>query len=409
MGRGSSDAPGLRRTFNLPLLVLYGVGTTVGAGIYALLGEISARAGSLAPWSFLLASLLAALTAVSFAELSRRYPRSAATAMYIQKGFRSQGLGAWAGYLVASAGIVSGAALLNGMASYLQILVEVRRELVIVPAAVLLALLTVWGMVQSALVAALICLIEVGGLLWVCSLAIGALEPTQIDWAPLVPTLDALPAVSAGAVLAFYAYIGFEDMVEVAEEVKDVRRTLPRAIILTLLVTTVLYIFLVVSAQLALSAPVLAASEAPMAQAYATLTGRDPWAITLIGVVAIVNGVLIQMIMASRVFYGLANRGQAPALLQRVNPVTQTPVLATVLTALLVVLLALAGDISALAQLTSVIMLVLFAMANLSLWLVKRRLEDTQLEGFRLPKLVPFLAFLVCAGVAVRGLSDLLS
>jgi amino acid transporter len=130
---------------------------------------------------------------------------------------------------------------------------------------------------------------------------------------------------------------------------------------------------------------------------------------TLIGVVAIVNGVLIQMIMASRVFYGLASRGQAPAPLQRVSPVTRTPILATALTAVLVMLLALAGDISVLAQLTSVIMLVLFAMANLSLWLIKRRLEDAQLEGFRLPKAVPLLASMVCAGVAVRGLYDLLS
>lgn len=409
MSEHTDQSPTLRRAFSLPLLVLYGVGTTVGAGIYALLGEISAKAGALAPWSFVLSSLLAALTALSFAELSRRYPRSAATAMYIQQGFQSRWLGALAGYLVAVAGIVSGAALLNGMAAYLQVLVEVPRPVIIVSAAAALTGLTIWGMVQSAWVAALICVIEVSGLLWICFLSADAVVLSQVDWRALAPTTQALPAVTAGAVLAFYAYIGFEDMVEVAEEVRDVQRTLPRAIIVTLLVTTLLYLVLVISVQLALSPAVLAASDAPMATAYQILTGRDPWVITVIGIIAIINGVLIQMIMASRVFYGLASRSQAPKVLGRVNSATQTPVVATLLTAALIFGLSLAGSIAALAQVTAIIMLVLFAVANLSLWLIKGRLEDADIVGFRLPRPVPLLAFVVCTGVALRGVADLLA
>lgn len=391
----------LLRTLTFPMLVLYGVGTTVGAGVYALLGEIADKAGALAPWSFLLASLMAGFTALSFAELARRYPQSAATAKYVEAGLQSKRLGLLVGLLVTLAGIVSSAALLNGMVNYLQVYLAVPASTLVLAVAAIMTLVACWGIAQSVWIAAIVCLIEVGGLVWLSALSAAAIDLDGIDWAPMVPRIDALPAVLTAAVLAFYAYIGFEDMVEVAEEVKDVTKTLPRAIITTLVVTTALYLLLVISAQLAVSAQTLAGFQAPLAELYEALTQREPWLISAISVIAIVNGVLVQLIMASRVVYGLASRGHLPAQLQYVHPRTRTPLPATLLVALLIVVCALLGSLAGLAEFTSVVMLVVFALANLSLWRLKG--SEARPVGDRIPRLVPFVGFVVCAAVVARS------
>ena len=391
----------LLRTLTFPMLVLYGVGTTVGAGVYALLGEIADTAGALAPWAFLLASIMAGFTALSFAELARRYPQSAATAKYVQEGLQVKWLGLVVGLLVTLAGIVSSAALLNGMVNYLQAYLAVPASILVVAVAVTMALVACWGIAQSVWVAAIVCVIEVGGLIWLSALSAAAIDLDAIDWAPMVLRIDALPAVLTAAVLAFYAYIGFEDMVEVAEEVKDVTRTLPRAIITTLVVTTALYLMLVVSAQLAVSAETLAGFQAPLADLYQALTQREPVVISAISVIAIVNGVLVQMIMASRVVYGLASRGHLPAGLQYVHPRTRTPIAATGLVALLVVVLALLGSLAGLAEFTSVVMLTVFALANLSLWRLKA--GNKRAAGDRIPRVVPLAGFVICTAVVTRS------
>lgn len=383
------------------MLVLYGVGTTVGAGVYALLGEISAKAGALAPWAFLLASLLAGFTALSFAELARRYPQSAATARYVEEGLRLKWLGLLVGLLVTLAGIVSSAALLNGMVNYLQLHLAVAAPVLVIAVAALMTLVACWGIAQSVWIAAIVCLVEVGGLIWLSALSAAAVDLQNVDWAPMVPRIEAFPAVVTAAVLAFYAYIGFEDMVEVAEEVKDVTKTLPRAIITTLILTTVLYLVLVVSAQLAVSATTLAGFKAPLADLYQALTQREPVLISAISVLAIVNGVLVQLIMASRVVYGLASRGHLPATLRYVHPRTRTPLVATLLVGLLIVTFALVGSLAGLAEFTSVVMLVVFALANLSLWRLKAGTRRS--AGDRVPRLVPLAGFVICTAVAMRS------
>ena len=354
--------------------MLYGVGTTVGAGIYALLGEITRTAGYFAPLSFLLAGVLAGITAVSFATLAGRYPQAAGIALYIQKGFQLRWLAAAAGILGVVAGLVSSAALLNGLVGYAQEFVAIDRPLLITGVAVAICALACWGINQSVWVAGAITVMEVGGLLWAAGLAASAASVADADWSRLLPeAFDVTPMVIAGAVLAFYAYIGFEDMIEVAEEVTDVRRTLPRAIFFTVIVSTLLYLMLVIAALLATSAEFLAASDAPLADLFRVVSTVDPRVISMIGLFAIVNGALIQVIMASRILYGLASRGQLPAGLAYIHPGTQTPTTATILAGLLVLGLALGGSIATLAEFTSVVILLLFAMVNLSLLRVEWR------------------------------------
>ena len=387
----------LKRSLSLPLLVLYGLGTTIGAGIYALVGEIAAAAGYLAPFSFLLAALLAGLTAAGFAELGARLPRAAGEALYVRAGLGSRRLSTVTGLLVVLAGLVSAAAMINGFVGYLHEFVQVDRVSAIVAVTLALGAAAAWGIAESVVIASLLTLVEVAGLVWVIVAGAAASGPAP-HWTALVPlnTTDWGAALGT-ALLAFYAFIGFEDMVNVAEEVRDVRRTLPLAILLTLVLTTLLYVLLMLVAVFALPPGELAASRAPLAYLYQQVTGRSAAVISLIGMFAIVNGALIQIVMAARVLYGLSGMAQLPALLGRVSARTRTPLVATGLVTILVLVLAVTGRLAGLAQTTSVTMLVVFALVNLALWRIKRRQPDAPGTP-ALPLWVPLAAFLVCVG-----------
>ncbi|MBE9564874.1 MAG: amino acid permease, partial [Proteobacteria bacterium] len=154
----------LKRTLSLPMMVLYGLGTTIGAGIYALIGEIAGVAGYFAPISFLVASLMAGLTAISFAELCGRFPQAAGAAVYVKQGFSSNGLSTIVGLLVIAAGLASASALINGFVGYLHQFIGVDRILVIVLLTLVLGGIAAWGIAESVAIASLITVVEIGGL-----------------------------------------------------------------------------------------------------------------------------------------------------------------------------------------------------------------------------------------------------
>jgi APA family basic amino acid/polyamine antiporter len=400
----------LNRSLNLVQLVLYGLGTTIGAGIYALVGELAAIAGYYAPLSFLAASVMAALTGLSFAELSGRYPRCAGAALYVKEGFSSQRLSTVVGFLVITAGLVSAAAIVNAFTAYLGEFISVDRHIAILAVTLGFGALAAWGISQSVTIAALVTVVEIAGLLLVIAVSYSGLAELPARWRELVPAAGSggWYVIYAGSLLAFYAFIGFEDMVEVAEETRRVRRNLPLGIILTLVITTVLYMAIMVTAVMAMPPEQLAQSQVPLARLYEHYTGGDATVISVIGLFALINGALIQLIMASRVLYGMSSRGQLPAVLSRVNPHTQTPLVAIALATAAILLLALSGTLASLAEATSLIMLLVFALVNLSLIRVKRR--DPGPEGLIVfPFAVPVLGFVVSAGFVVSELLNLLS
>jgi len=368
----AEHAPQLARRLGPGLLTLYGIGTTIGAGIYVLIGEVAARAGAWTPHSFLLASLLAGATALSFTELSARMPKSAGEALYVREAFNSQGLSLAVGLLVAAAGIISAASVVVGGVGYLRTLIDVPATLAIIALCLTLGGIAIWGIAQSTLAAATLTVVEIGGLALVIATGVatgggGGLPVGEI----LVPS-DPFPVVGvfAGAILAFYAFIGFEDIVNVAEEVKDPARAMPRAIVATLIVAGALYLAVSVTALAVLPLVELSGAEAPLALVYAA-GGGDPRLIGAIAVLATVNGVLVQMVMASRVLFGLARQSSLPAVLGRVNAVTRTPVVATVLVVAAILILALLFPIATLAGTTSLVTLAVFALCNLALWRIK--------------------------------------
>ena len=270
----TGQQPALRRSLSLPLTTFYGLGNILGAGIYVLIGQVVAHAGGFAPLSFLLASLLASLTAFSYAELSARFPLSAGEAVYVQEGLGIQALSALVGLLIILAGVVSAATIMRGFTGYLQVFLPVPAAPAIVVLVLLLGMIAAWGIAESVRVAALITVVEIGGLLlvlYVAAPAMLAVEPAWPDFKPML-TGDMWSGVFLGSFLAFYAFIGFEDIVNVAEEVRQPERNLPRAILLALMAATMLYFLVALAAVTSAPWEQLAASDAPLAWLYQHLT-----------------------------------------------------------------------------------------------------------------------------------------
>jgi amino acid transporter len=403
-----AERPELRRSLSLLQVVLYGLGTTIGAGIYLLIGEVAREAGAAAPAAFLAASLLAAFTALSFGELVSRLPQSAGEAAYVREGFGSRHLATVVGLLVAIAGCVSAAAMATGFVGYIAVFIELPAAVSIAAFVAVLIAVAVWGIGESVSAAGLITLVEIGGLVVIIAVA-GNLGELAERWTELLPASDlgAWRGVGAGALLAFYAFLGFEDMVNVAEEVKDVRRKLPLAIGITLAVTTLLYVAIAAVCVLVVSPAELAESSAPLSLVYERATGAAPTGIAIVGIVAVVNGALIQIIMASRVLYGLAARGHLPAGLARVHARTLTPHYATLLAGAIALVLALGFPLAQLAKGTSVVTLLVFTSVNLALWRIKGRAEAT-VPVFVVPRWVPALGACTTSGLLLAWLGEAL-
>jgi APA family basic amino acid/polyamine antiporter len=382
----------LKRSLSFPLIMFYGLGTILGAGIYVLVGKVAGHAGLYAPISFFVASALAAFSAFSYAELSGRYPKSAGEAVYVYEALGSRPLSVLVGLLIVAVGIVSTGTMANGLIGYVQLFVDVPRWLIISALVLGLGLLAAWGIRQSVIAATLITVVEVFGLLLVLWVGRGSLSTLPARWPELVPNGDSLVWVGIllGAFLAFYAYIGYEDMVNVAEEVKTPTRNLPLAILTVLAITTLLYVSVSLVAVLAVPPEALATTGAPMALVFERATGTTPTVIALISVISVVNGALIQVIMAARILFGLSRQGWLPRQLGTVHPMTRTPLVATSLITGLILVFSLWLPLVALARATSFITLTVFALVNFALWWIKRRIP--RVEGvLAFPRWVPFL------------------
>lgn len=383
---------GLKRSLSLPLITFYGLGNILGAGIYVLVGKVAADAGYYAPLAFLLASLIAAVSAFSYAELSARYPYSAGEAVYLYEGFGIQKLSLVVGLMISCAGIVSAAAIAHGFAGYLRVFVDIPAPLIITLLLVLLGGLAIWGISQSVMVVSLLTLLEIAGLLLIAWLGVGHFSDFPALFGESMPASGSFSFVGlmSGAFLAFYAYIGFEDMVNVAEEVKDPHITMPLAILLCVVISCGLYAAVAVTSLMILTPAELAASSAPLADVYVRATGNSPIIISVIGMFAVVNGALIQMIMSSRLFYGMAVRGWLPGFLGRVHAPTRIPMNSTLLVLVLIFAAAMMLPLVTLAELTSYLVLMVFALVNLSLLKIKERVphpEDIKVFPLWIPKL----------------------
>ena len=389
---------GLKRRLGVGLLTLYGVGVMVGAGIYVLVGEVAGTTGTWAPLAFLVAGLLALPTAISYAELSTRIPESAGEAAYIRASTGSAQLAAVVGLAVATVGVVSAAAVLQGGVGYLRAIVALPEAALVVAIGLALGFAAVIGVLESMALAAVLTMIEVVGLIIVVVVGFGA--PSEV-------TIDATPEISgiaAGAFLAFFAFIGFEDMVNMAEETHEPHRTMPRAILAAVAITTLLYLLVAWAAVRIVPSDALAGSRRPLALVFETATGKSAAFLALIAVAAALNGVLAQIVMSSRVLFGLGRFTALFNVFFRAHPRFGTPVAATVLATVLVILLALTAPLVALAETTSMVLLLIFVAINGALIVLKRVGAERSAKGFSAPVWVPWAGALLSAAALIAGI-----
>lgn len=389
----------LKRSISYPLLTLYGLGTILGAGIYVLVGKVAVNAGIYAPVSFLVAALLAGLSGYSYAALSSRHPKSAGEAVYIQAAFGIRQLSTIVGWMVILTGVVSASTISNGFVGYLQVFVDIPDFWAITLLLISMTALAVWGVNESVVVTAVTTIMGIIGLLLILFVSTPSFLTIPDRLPELTPPIlenGLWFGILLGAFLAFYAFIGFEDMVNMAEEVKEPEKTLPKAIIAAIIISSLFYYLIALAAILQLPIETLSASKAPMADIMLQHSEKLAWFVSLISLAAVVNGALVQIIMGARVLYGMGKHNMAPLWLSTIHPTRKTPYIATLLIGLTVWVLAVNLDLTTLAKITSFIIILVFLLVNIALIKILKKETEKPEKAMKVNVFVPYIAAVMC-------------
>ena len=380
------------------MLLVFVVGDVLGAGIYALVGEVGGRVGGAIWTAFAVALLLAVFTAFAYAELVTKYPQAAGAALYVNKAFRLPFLSFMVAFAVMASGITSAATLATAFGGdYLEAFVSLPTALVGIVFLLVVALINARGIKESVRINLVLTGIEVAGLLLVVIVALAAIADGQGDAGRAFEFKEGESVVGAmlgGAALAFFALIGFEDSVNVAEEAEDPRHAYPRALFGGLLIAGAIYLVVTVLASIVVPTDVLAGSDGPLQ----TVAGTGPLAVdakvfSAIALFALANGALINMVMASRLLYGMSNEGILPSALGGVGR-RRTPLLAIAFTTLLAIVLVVTGDLKNLAGMTVTLLLLVFITVNVSVLVLRR--DTVAHDHFRTPAWIPVVGVAVC-------------
>ena len=395
---GGEERTGLRRVVSRRLLFFFILGDILGGGIYALGGEVGGEVGGAIWASFLVALVLAALTAASYAELVTKYPRAGGAALYAKKAFSHQFVAFMIAFAVMASGIASASTLARGFGGdYLAEFVEMPVQVAALVFIAVIAVINLVGILLSVRLNVVLTVVELGGLLLVVVIGAFALgdgvgEPSRAF--EFKEGIAPLAAILAGATVSFYALIGFEDSVNIAEETKDPRRAYPFALLFGLFAAGVIYMAVTVIASMAVPTEKLAASDGALLE----VVQLGPLAMSTkvfsaIGLLALANGALINMIMASRLLYGMAEEDVLPATFGRLSK-RRTPFVAIVFTTAISAALILTGDLGDLADTTVLLLLGVFIAVNASVLILRRDpIED---DHFEVPRPIPVLGIIGC-------------
>lgn len=395
-----ADAPQLARAIGPVQLTLYALGSMLGSGIYGLVGKAAGIVGNAVWLSFVSALFAAMLTALAYASLGSRYPRAGGAAYVAERAFGLPILSFVVGLALVCSGLASVATQSRVFALSLAQALGVEQipiEALVIGFMLLMAGIVFRGIRESMWVNVTSTIIEATGLLIV--IAVGISYWGSVDYFELPPEkADAGTAllILQGSILTFFAFIGFEDTYNVAEEVKNPERSLPIAVISAMLIATVLYIAVAISAVSVVPYQQLAEAPAPLAAVMEHAAPEFPSLIlTIITMFAVGNTALLNYITASRMLYGMSNQGLLPAVVGRVHASRQTPHVAVLILLLILVPLSLSGTIAQLATATVLLLMFVFAVVNASLFVLKRRPGEPPGQ-FEVPAFVPLLGAILC-------------
>lgn len=391
----------------LVALILYGVGDILGAGNYGLIGKSAGLMGNAVWVAFAVGFVAAGLTALSYASLGSRHPKAAGAAFVAQRAFGRSWLSYLVGMVVTVSGMLSMAVQARAFTGYFSGmfgfappgagLANAAPGLlwfgVIAAFVGALTLVNWWGIKLSARFTVVCTVIEAAGLIFIIAVSLpywGAVDYLEVP-SPAAGVAGALTLalVLQGAALTFYSFLGFEDMINVAEEVRDAERNFPIGVVTAIGIAAVVYMAVAIGAVSVVPYGALGASGQPLVDVAARGAPWFPsWAFSFVAMFAIANTALVNFIMGSRVLYGMGRMGMLPGGFDKLHPVRRTPVLAIYVLAALVIVLALSGDIRQLATATSILLLCTFIVINAALIVLQRRAGEAQ-GFFEVPLVVP--------------------
>lgn len=387
----------LKRELSLFQTVLYGLGVIIGAGIYVLIGKAAGIAGNSLWLSFLIAAVIASLTGLSYAELSSMFPRSGAEYVYTRKAFSNRLFSFSFAWFIIFVGAVGAATVALGFGGYFEKMFGTPAVINAVALIAGLSLLNFYGLKESMKLNFAMVAITVAGLLLIIFLGLphmGSVNYLDMKFG--------FGGVMAAAAFIFFAYLGFEDIVNISEETKKPRKTVPKAIILSVLITTALYVLVSISAVSILPWQELAKSSAPLADASEAVLPGSSFFFSLIALVATASTVLIYLIAYSRMLFGMTEEHSLPKIFSSIHPTRKTPWVAIFCMMAVALLFVLIGDIRTVASITDFGAFLIFSFVNLSLiWLRFR--EPAVEREFRVPinigvfPVLPFLGLLFSA------------
>jgi basic amino acid/polyamine antiporter, APA family len=406
---GAAVASPLRPAITKPMLLLFVIGDILGGGIYALVGEVGGEVGGAIWTAFGLAWVLALFTSTAYAELVTKYPRAAGAALYVHRAYRQPFFTFMVAFAVMCSGVTSASTLATAFGGdYLSVFVELPTVLVGIVFVIVIAAINFRGIRESVRFNIGCTLIELGGLVLVVVIGAAFLADGGGDFARNLEFAEgeAIPLlIISGASLAFYALIGFEDTVNVAEETREPQRTFPVALFGGLAIAGGVYLLVTLIASAAVPTATLADSSGPLLE----VVGLGPLAMndkvfSAIALFALINGALINMVMASRLIYGMAAQGIVPRSLGRVHRGRRTPWVAILFTTALAIVLISIGSLETLADTTVMLLLVVFTCVNVAVLALRR--DRVGHEHFHAPSALPVIGALTCIALVIRTLID---
>lgn len=406
---GAEVVTPLRRTISRPMLTVFVIGDVLGAGIYALVGVVGGEVGGAIWMSFALAGVLALFTATAYAELVTKYPQAAGAALYVHRAYRTPFFTFMVAFAVMSSGITSAATLATAFGGdYLKEFVDLPTVLVGLVFIAVIEAINFRGIKESVWLNMGLTAIEVTGLALVIVIGGAFLLDGGGDTGRTVEfTQDEAPvlAIVSGASLAFYALIGFEDSVNVAEETREPSRIYPRALFTGLAIAGAIYLLIAFIASAAVPTQTLADSSGPLLE----VVQLGPLSVSTklfsaIALFALTNGALINLIMASRLIYGMAAQGIVPRRLGRIHGGRRTPWVAILFTGALAGVLIAVGSLEHLADTTVLLLLGVFVCVNTAVLVLRR--DPVEHEHFHAPTILPVVGVLTSLGLIVKTALD---
>ncbi|MFO7872048.1 MAG: APC family permease [Candidatus Undinarchaeales archaeon] len=388
----------LKRDLGLVHAVSAGVGIISGAGIYALMGVATGMAGNSVWISFFFASLVAIFTGLSYAELSSMFPKDAGEFIYADHAFGKK-IAFLVGWLILISGVIAISTIALGFAGYFSKLFGIQN---ILPVAILiiivLSFINFYGVKETAWLNILFTIIEVGGLVLIIVAGISYFGAPGIDY---LATPHGLRGLFSASALIFFAFIGFESIIKLSEETKNPEEVIPKALILSIIITTVLYILVALSAVSVMGWEALGASSSPLADVAAIAFGSVAFKIlSVIALISTANTMMISMMSTSRIAYGMGAEESLPKYLARIHSDRKTPWVAISIVMTFSILFALGGNIGLVAEMTNLTIYLTFLVVNMSLIMLRYTYPDAK-RTFKVPGKIGKTPILPVIGMAL--------